>query len=146
MNKSMKRVLLIILTIMAAVPPLLSQQQSGKELLARQAKRYVTLFGLDAQQGAKFEAMYYAYNKKMHEIHTEYKKEHITNDASLSEEEIEKRILDNFAQSKAILAVRENYYKQFRTLLSPSQINTILEDEKARRAQMSKNARQAQTK
>ena len=54
----------------------------------------------------------------------------------MTDEQVEKRILDNFAQSRAILDVREEYYKEFRKILTPSQINQIYEDEKARRAQM----------
>ena len=53
-----------------------------------------------------------------------------------TDEQIEQRILDNFAQSRAILDVREQYYKEFRKILTPKQINKIFEDEKARRSQI----------
>lgn len=42
-----------------------------------------------------------------------------------TEEEIEQQILKRFSVSRAILEVRERYYKQFRTVLLPSQIRQM---------------------
>ncbi len=72
----------------------------------------------------------------MRAIHDQYRHERTAEGTTLTDEQIEQRILDNFAQSRAILDAREQYYKEFRKFLTPSQINQIFEDEKARRAQM----------
>ena len=72
----------------------------------------------------------------MRAIHDQYRQEKTAEGSTLTDEQIEQRILDNFAQSRAILDAREQYYKEFRKILTPTQINRIFEDEKARRAQM----------
>ena len=72
----------------------------------------------------------------MRAIHDQYRHERTAEGSTLTDEQVEKRILDNFAQSRAILDVREHYYKEFRKILTPTQVNQIFEDEKARRAQM----------
>ncbi len=110
-------------------------QPNGQAKVVQQAKHYSELFALDEAKAAQFTEMYRAYTKRMHAIRAQYHKDPPQPGTTLSDSELEKRILDNFAQSRSILNVREEYYKKFRTILSPSQINTIFEDEKARRSQ-----------
>ena len=43
----------------------------------------------------------------------------------LTDADIEKRILDGFTRSKKILEIRERYYKEFRSFLTPRQIEKI---------------------
>lgn len=137
----MRKILFFITTLLLTLP-LAAQQpasnrQQGRQYIAQQISQYVTLFSLNEQQAQQFDALYKAYNKKMRAVHDLYQKEQVAG-ATLTEEQVEQRILDNFAQSRAILDVREQYYKQFRQILTPSQINKIFEDEKARRAQIRK--------
>ena len=136
------RKIFIFFTVLWFTLPLAAQQpasnrQQGKQYIAQQISQYVSLFSLNEQQAQQFDALYKAYNKKMRAVHDLYQKEQVAG-ATLTEEQVEQRILDNFAQSRAILDVRELYYKQFRHILTPSQINKIFEDEKARRAQIRK--------
>ena len=112
------------------------KRPDGKAHAMEQAKSYVTEFGLNEAQGKQFMDLYHAYNKKLHAIHQLYRSDRPAEGETLTDEQIEKRILDNFAQSRAILDVREQYYKEFRKILTPKQINKIFEDEKARRAEM----------
>ena len=112
------------------------KRPDGKAHAMEQAKTYVTEFGLNEAQGKQFMDLYHAYNKKLHAIHQLYRSDRPAEGETLTDEQIEKRILDNFAQSRAILDVREQYYKEFRKILTPKQINKIFEDEKARRAEM----------
>ena len=112
------------------------KRPDGKAHAMEQAKAYVTEFGLNEAQGKQFTDLYHAYNKKLHAIHQLYRSDRPAEGETLTDEQIEKRILDNFAQSRAILDVREQYYKEFRKILTPKQINKIFEDEKARRAEM----------
>jgi CRISPR/Cas system CSM-associated protein Csm2 small subunit len=72
----------------------------------------------------------------MRAVHDLYHQPRPAEGTTLTDEQVEKRILDNFAQSRAILDVREQYYNEFRKILTPTQINRIFEDEKARRAQI----------
>lgn len=137
------RKIFILITALLLTLPLAAQQSAsgrlqGRQYIAQQISQYVTLFSLNEQQAQQFDALYKAYNKKMRAIHDLYQKEPVAEGTVLTEEQVEQRILDNFAQSRAILDVREQYYKQFRQILTPSQINKIFEDEKARRAQVRK--------
>jgi Spy/CpxP family protein refolding chaperone len=135
------RKILFFITVLWFTLPLTAQQpasnrQQGKQYIAQQISQYVSLFSLNEQQAQQFDALYKAYNKKMRAVHDLYQKEPVAEGTALTEDQVEQRILDNFAQSRAILDVREQYYKQFRQILTPSQINKIFEDEKARRAQI----------
>ena len=110
--------------------------QNGKERIEQQVRQYTAAFSLNEAQAQQFSALYKEYSKKMHAIHVLYRHERPAEGTTLTDEQVEKRIQDNFAQSRAILDVREQYYKEFRKILTPSQINKIFEDEKARRAEM----------
>lgn len=146
----MKRILLMALVVLFTAGTMTAQAPKGKKGDAarteqkhpdgkahamEQAKAYVTEFGLNEQQAKQFTETYHAYNKKLHAIHQLYRHERPAEGTTLTDEQVEKRIQDNFAQSRAILDVREQYYKEFRKILTPSQINKIFEDEKARRAE-----------
>lgn len=137
------RKIFIFFTVLWFTLPLAAQQpasnrQQGKQYIAQQISQYVSLFSLNEQQAQQLDALYKAYNKKMRAVHDLYQKETVAEGTAMTEEQVEQRIMDNFAQSRAILDVREQYYKQFRQILTPSQINKIFEDEKARRAQIRK--------
>lgn len=136
----MKKLFSLVLVLFVTVS-MFSQQQSerqGKERIEMQVRQYITSFSLNETDAEQFSALYKAYCKELYGILRQYQKERPQEGQPLTDEQIEKRILDNFAQSRAILDVREKYYKEFRTLLSPSQINTIFEDEKLRRSQIRK--------
>ena len=125
----------LLLTLSLAAQQPTPGRQQGMQYIAQQISQYVSLFSLNEQQAQQFDALYKAYNKQMRAVHDLYQKEQAAG-TTLTEEQVEQRILDNFAQSRAILDVRERYYKQFRQILTPTQVNQIFEDEKARRAQM----------
>jgi len=133
--------LLVMMALMLTFGTLSAQQpntkgQNGKERIEQQVRQYTAAFSLNEAQAQQFGALYKEYSKKMRAVHDLYHQPRPAEGVTLSDEEVEKRILDNFAQSRAILDVREQYYKAFRKILTPTQINRIFEDEKARRAQM----------
>lgn len=135
----MKRILFVTMALMLTLGTVSAQQpngQNGKERIEQQVRQYTTAFSLSEAQAQQFGALYKEYSKKLHAIHVLYRHERPAEGTTLTDEQVEKRILDNFAQSRAILDVREAYYKEFRKILTPTQINQIFEDEKARRAQM----------
>ena len=135
----MRKMIIIAMTMFMAVS-LHAQQpanrQQAMQRIEQQVRHYSEVFKLNEEQAQQFATLYKAYNKQMRAIHDQYLHERTAEGSSLTDEQIEQRILDNFAQSRAILDVREQYYKEFRKFLTASQINQIFEDEKARRAQM----------
>ena len=135
----MRRMFLVMMALMLTFGTVSAQQpngQNGKERIEQQTRTYISTFSLDEAQAQQFTALYREYCKKMRTVHDRYYQPRPAEGVTLTDEQVEKRILDNFAQSRAILDVREQYYKEFRKILTPTQINRIFEDEKARRAQM----------
>ena len=135
----MRKMIIIAMTMLMAVNLHAKQpanRQQAMQRIEQQVQHYSEAFALNEEQAQRFGTLYKAYNKQMRAIHDQYRHERTAQGSSLTDEQIEQRILDNFAQSRAILDAREQYYKEFRKFLTPSQINRIFEDEKARRAQM----------
>lgn len=112
------------------------KRPDGKARLLQQAKHYVELFALDEKQAAEFTEIFHAYNKKLHAIRQQYRPERPQEGEELTDEQIEQRMLNHFAQSRAILDVREEYYKEFRKVLTPKQVQVIYKEEKDRRDRM----------
>ena len=131
--------IIIAMTLLMAVS-LHAQQpanrQQAMQRIEQQVRHYSEVFALSEEQAQLFATLYKAYNKQMRAIHDQYLHERTAEGTTLTDEQIEQRIFDNFEQSRAILDTREQYYKEFRKVLSPSQINQIFEDEKARRAKV----------
>jgi Tfp pilus assembly protein PilV len=129
--------IIIAMTLLMAVS-LHAQQpanrQQAMQRIEQQVRHYSEVFELNEEQAQQFATLYKAYNKQMRAIHDQYWHERTAEGTTLTDEQIEQRIFDNFEQSRAILDTREQYYKEFRKVLSSSQINQIFEDEKARRA------------
>ncbi len=122
--------------MLVALVSQMSAQRSeggGKARIAQQIQHYTALFQLNEPDAQQFATLYKAYSKEMIGIRNGFHSGE--QGKGTQEEQTEKRILQNFKQSRAILDTREKYYKAFRKVLKPSQINTIFEDEKTRRKQ-----------
>ncbi len=138
----MRRILLIAMTMLLTLGTVSAQQpsgQNGKERIEQQVRQYTAAFSLNEALAQQFGSLYRQYSKKLHAIHDLYHQPRPEEGVTLTDEQVEKRILNNFAQSRAILEVRETYYQEFRKILTPTQINQIFEDEKARRKEMRAN-------
>lgn len=133
----MKRLIAIIIPVLLSFSTALAQS-SGREALVQQAEWYIASFQLNDSVAQLFKKTYYSYARDMRAIQMEYTHARPADDQVLTDDEIEERILDNFAMSRSILNLREQYYHKFRQILIPSQINAIFEGEKARRAQLKK--------
>ena len=135
----MRKMIIIAMTMLMAIS-LHAQQpanrQQAMQRIEQQVRHYSEAFALNEEQAQQFGTLYKAYNKQMRTIHDQYRHERTAEGSTLTDEQIEQRILSNFEQSRAILDTREQYYNEFRKVLSPSQINQIFEDEKARRAKV----------
>jgi len=74
--------------------------------------------------------MYMQYAKKMMEVKKLYPTTKVENP---TEEQLEQEILAKYNRQRALLDVRLDYYHRLRKVLTPSQIQKIYEDEKARK-------------
>lgn len=133
----MKRLIILVVSVLLHFSTVMAQS-SGREALVQQAEQLITSFQLNDSVAQLFKKTYYSYARDMRAIQMEYAHARPADDQVLTDDEIEERILDNFAMSRSILNLREQYYHRFRQILSPSQINAIFEGEKARRAQLKK--------
>lgn len=86
---------------------------------------FVILRVINEKDALEFDALYKEYSKQLRIIQNKMRQYYSSPADSLTDEQIEQRILDNFTNSRAILDVREQYYHRFRTILSPTQINVI---------------------
>lgn len=129
----MKKFLFLIMILAATGVCARESHTDGRARIARQVEQYVSLFALDQQDALRFGDIYKSYCKEMHAIRNRYPSSQPS--AEMTDDETEQRILRTFAQARAILDTRERYYKEFRTVLTPTQINILYEDEKTRRQQ-----------
>ena len=130
---------LLLLVVMSYAQPPKNEHVDGRERIEQQIRYYSGVFSLNSEQSEQFGSLYKEYSKKLFAIKREFGNSRPESHSALTDEQIEKRILDNFALSRGILDVREEYYKKFREVLTPSQISTIYEDEKGRRAHVNRH-------
>ncbi len=103
-----------------------------------------------AELGTK---IYAVYHEAMRKVRTQYRFEQPKQGEvkegeerpALSDEQIEKNILNRFAMSRAILDIREQYYPRFREVLTPRQIEQLyrLEQRQGERIRQRHQERQA---
>ncbi len=88
---------------------------------------------LDEATAEQFTKIYAEYHEAMRKVRTQYRFEQPKQGEvkegeerpTLSDEQIEKNILNRFAMSRAILDIREQYYPRFREVLTPRQIEQL---------------------
>lgn len=101
-----------------------------------QANKIVQDLGLDDATAARFTDVYKKYMKEMDAVRTKNFPKKPKGESDVKPEggqprpaptdaEVEKRIKENFAQSRKMLDIREKYYDEFRKFLSPKQIQKI---------------------
>lgn len=119
--------------------------------LDRQCQALVEALSLTTEEAARFVPTFKQYKADMDAIFKEnfrarsHRSFHPQSGSSaqpqqqppLSDEQIEAMILNRFKMSRAILDVREKYYKQFRSFMRPQQIQRMYELEKRNAERMS---------
>lgn len=88
---------------------------------------------LDEATAGQFTKIYAEYHEAMRKVRMQYRFEQPKQGEvkegeerpALSDEQIEKNILNRFAMSRAILDIREQYYPRFREVLTPRQIEQL---------------------
>lgn len=138
----MKKLIFSLVAILFAVGVMAQPPQKGErgerpspqEMLQRRCQHLIQKMGLEQEAAAKFEPIYRRYQQEMMQIHRQYGRKHFhprgQETTPPTDEQIEERMLNRFALSRAILEVRERYYKEFRTVLSPRQVQHIYDQER----------------
>lgn len=108
---------------------------------------------LDEATTEQFMKIYTEYHEAMRRVRAQYRFEQPKRSEAaegeerpaLSDEQIEKNILNRFAMSRAILDIREQYYPRFREVLTPRQLEQLysLEQRQGERIQQRHQERQA---
>lgn len=111
-------------------------RRNFQEILCRQM---VDVLELDDETAAKFMPVYRAYLEELRacrgpKIRLENRK--LGERKELTNEEVEKKILDSFNQMRKILDVKEKYYQEFRKILLPKQIQNIYNRERMNGARL----------
>lgn len=117
-----------------------AEKETGrKDFQEAVCRQMVEALALDDETAAKFIPVYKAYLEELRacrgpKMRPEGRKP--GEKKELTDEEVEKRILNSFAQMRKILDVKEKYYQEFRKILSPKQIQKIYNRERMNGARL----------
>lgn len=149
----MKKMWLVAVATLMMALPVVAQQKTltPEEKAQRQAVKMenrclqlAAALTLDDAKTIKFVDAYTRYNNDMHAVRKQFKM-HQPKKADikageareeLTDAQVEENILARFAMSRAILEVRETYYKEFRSFMNPKQIQKLYQFEKKQGAKM----------
>lgn len=139
----MKRYFIMVLVLVCSMSIVAEDNQSKEQRrgarekqLVEQTNMYIQSFGLTGEQAEHFRNIYTDYSKKLQGVKLLYKKEKAT--TTPTEDEIEAAIRTRFERQRNILNIREEYYHKLRTVLAPSQIQRIYDDEQMRKEHLQK--------
>ncbi len=131
----MALVLVFSMSMVAENTPTKEQKREAREKqLTEQTNAYIQSFGLSGEKAEQFRNIYMDYSKKLQGIKLLYKKEKAA--SAPTEEQIEATIRSRFDRQRNILNIREEYYHKLRTVLAPSQIQKIYDDEQTRKERL----------
>lgn len=121
----MKRILTLLFAILLAAPAAPAQPSQRQKTIHMAAVRIAGAIGVRDADREAFIALYQNYKKESAEIMRAAPAA-----AQDPEDAVEAKILCDFEKSERLLALRKAYYAQFRTLLSPSQIQKMYDEER----------------
>ena len=154
--------LVAIATLMMALPvvaqkPALTPEEKAQRQAVRLENRSMQLavaLALDDATAAKFVETYKRYNGDMQAVRKQFEMNHPKRAdmqagqprEELTDEQVEQNIRARFAMSRAIIDVRETYYKEFRTFMNPKQIQKLykLEQQQGKKMQQHKQGHKGQ--
>ncbi len=105
------------------------RQFNPEQMAERRAQGIAEELKLDDETAAKFKETYKDYLKEMFETIGKYGKKHggFSRDAERkTDAQVDEEIKDQFAMERAVIDVREKYYKKFSKFLNPRQVQTVL--------------------
>ena len=112
---------------------------SREQIVDIQCSKLIDELELDDATAAKFTVVFKEYKDQLFAVKQKYhpvkevKVEGENEDQALARKtdaEIEKEILDKFAESREIIDVRESFYPKFKSILNPRQIMKVYRQEK----------------
>ena len=116
-----------------------------EQIVDIQCSKLIEELELDDATAAKFSVIFKDYKDQLFAVKQKYHpKKEVKADAESEEQafarktdaEIEKEILDKFAESREIIDVRESFYPKFKSILNPRQIVKVYRQEKNNHAGM----------
>lgn len=134
----MKHILLVVMMMISLASNAQNQNKcqqqnccKGNVCTLEMQMRYLvrTLYIAD-KDTVKFMNIYRNYTEDMNKARNKYAFKNCKPSIELTDAELEERANKKFALGREILNVREKYYKQFRAILSPRQLEKIFSDEK----------------
>lgn len=110
------------------------QHFNPEQMVQMRAQKIAEKLQLDDATTSKFIETYKAYLKDTHNVYVKYgqKMHGKKNDKKerKTDAEVEQEIKNQFAMSRALIDVRENYYTKFRAFLNPHQIKKVYSQER----------------
>ncbi len=107
--------------------------ESGPQI-AKEASLMVDNLKLSGDTAVKFIKIYADYRAELEKVRSECKpcKPQVVDGKKvpLTEQQVEENIKNEFKASHKIIDIREKYYSQFKTILTPSQISKMFRHEK----------------
>lgn len=95
--------------------------KSPAEMAKARTLEIASKIGLDEETTAKFSEIYLQFLKDTGEAMKEVRKP----EDGKTDEEIDRNIRNNFAFSRKMLDIREQYYEKFLTIMTPAQIQQL---------------------
>ena len=122
----MKKILILLTLLVGFLLPTRAQAPTQRmKAIHMAAVRIADRIGVQEPERSAFVQLYHEFKKESAAIVAE--KPDGTGDA---EKDIEAKIYSDFEKSEKILSLRKSYYKKFRSILLPSQIQAMYEMEK----------------
>lgn len=125
-KRDMKKIIILLLLLSGCVFAVQAQAQTERmKAIHMAAARIADRIGVQEPERSEFIQLYQAFKKETAAILSV--KPAATGN---TEDDIEAKIYADFEKSENILSLRREYYQKFRTILSPSQIQTMYDIEK----------------
>lgn len=111
-----------------------------EQIVSRHCYKMVYDLALDDTKATKFTEIYKAYHSELYSLKQKYHpaKQYHEKYTPKTDEEIEKKFMDKLAENRELIDLREKYYKKFRTILSPRQIERVFKSELSSKDKMKK--------
>lgn|SRR5574344_867141 len=144
--------------ILGSSPSVTAQNANGKkekkqfneeQMITNRTQRMVQALMLDDATAAKFSPLYGQYIKELmdcRKMNMNANKGKNKNMDNKTDEEVDKIIQNQFAQSRKLLDIREKYYTKFRKIISAKQTFRIYQTEKQDQMRMKKEMQKRQDK
>lgn len=104
-------------------------EMTPEQRMEHHTQRVARKLNLDDKTAVKFTEIYKRYLTEMHGLRDKYQPLRPEAGTLMTDEQVEQNLLNRFARSRAILDVREKYYREFRKVLNVRQVERIYGNE-----------------